>query len=158
MHNPRNALQDGRRPLRDFLTFGGGSLLGLLLSGVQLLPTLELSANGLRSGGLSYQEATSFSLKPLQLGWSLLPSYGLVNLETVFDTPGYTEFVAYIGLAGLLLALLGIWQGRGTSADIWPAVCTRRFSACPGPMEPALLRPVRDHARFRLYFEHLHVG
>ncbi|MCB0089973.1 MAG: hypothetical protein KDE54_18840, partial [Caldilineaceae bacterium] len=26
-------------------------------------------------------------------------------------TSGYTEFVAYVGLIGLLLALLGVWKG-----------------------------------------------
>lgn len=91
----------------------GGSVLGALLCAPQLLPTLELSANGLRSGGLSWAEATSFSLKPLALLWTLLPTYGLVSLEARFDTPAWSEFVAYVGLAGLLLALLGAWRGRG---------------------------------------------
>jgi hypothetical protein len=90
-----------------------GSLLGVLLSAAQLMPTLELSRLGLRGGGLTYADATSFSLKPLHLPWTLLPSYGLVNLESVFATPAYSEFVAYIGLAGLLLAVVGAWQGRG---------------------------------------------
>lgn len=90
-----------------------GVALGALLSAPQLLPTLELSGLGLRVGGLSYVDATSFSLKPLQLLWTLLPTYGLLSLEAVFDTPAYTEFVAYIGVLGLALAALGAWQGRG---------------------------------------------
>jgi hypothetical protein len=93
----------------------GGLTLGVLLAAPQLLPTLELSALGLRSGGLDYAEATSFSLKPLALGWTLLPSYGLVELGAIFDTPGYTEFVAYLGVIALLLALLGAWKGRGAA-------------------------------------------
>ena len=95
------------------LIYSSGVLLALLLSAAQLLPTLELSQLGIRSSGLSYLDATSFSLKPWQLGWTLLPSYGLVSLQTVFDTPAYTEFVAYIGLTGLLLAGYGAWRGRG---------------------------------------------
>ncbi len=91
----------------------GGVLLGLLLAAPQLLPTLELSGLGLRSGGLSYGEASSFSLKPLHLPWTLLPSYGLADLSVVFDTLGYTEFVAYVGVIGLVLAGVGAWQGRG---------------------------------------------
>ncbi len=87
--------------------------LGALLSAPQLLPTWELSGLGLRTGGLNFIDATSFSLKPAALAWTLLPSYGLVSLEAVFDTPAYTEFVAYVGLIGLALALLGGWQGRG---------------------------------------------
>lgn len=93
--------------------YTGGVLLGVLLSAPQLLPTLELSGLGLRTGGLSFQEATSFSLKPLQLAWTLLPTYGLASLGAIFDTPAYTEFVAYVGLIGLALAVAGAWQGRG---------------------------------------------
>lgn len=93
----------------------GGLTIGILLSAPQLLPTLELSALGLRSGGLEYAEATSFSLKPLALGWTLFPSYGLVELGAVFDTPGYTEYVAYLGVAALLLMFLGAWKGHGAA-------------------------------------------
>jgi hypothetical protein len=97
------------------LIYFGGVLLGGLLSAAQLLPSLELSSLGLRGGGLSYQEASSFSLKPFKLLWTLLPSYGLARLGAVFDTPAFSEFVAYVGLIGLLLATLGAWKGRGVA-------------------------------------------
>ncbi|RIK44737.1 MAG: hypothetical protein DCC55_01310 [Chloroflexi bacterium] len=90
-----------------------GSLLGVLLSAAQLAPTVELSQLGLRSGGLNYADATSLSLKPLHLPWTLLPSYGLVELESIFGTPAYSEFIAYVGLGGLALAAVGAWHGRG---------------------------------------------
>lgn len=95
------------------LVYFGGVAIGVLLAAPQLLPTLELSGLGLRSGGLEYGEASSFSLKPLSLGWTLLPSYGLASLSAVFDTPGYTEYVAYVGVVGLALAGIGAWRGRG---------------------------------------------
>lgn len=98
------------------LTYGAGTVLALLLAAAQLLPTLELSGLGLRSGGLSYQEVTSFSLRPLLLAWTLLPSYGLRDLSVVFGTLGYTEFVATVGTVGLLLAVVGLWKGRGREA------------------------------------------
>ena len=93
--------------------YTGGVIAGALLAAPQLLPTVELSALGLRGGGLSYSEASSFSLKPLQLAWTLLPSYGLADLRVIFDTPGYTEFVAYVGIIGLVLAAVGAGCGRG---------------------------------------------
>ena len=102
-----------RETLARLIVYAVGVFLGVLVSAPQLLPTLELSGLGLRTGGLSYLDATSFSLKPLQLPWTLLPAYGLLSLEAVFDTPAYTEFVAYIGVIGLALALLGAWKGRG---------------------------------------------
>lgn len=95
------------------LVYFGGVAIGVLLAAPQLLPTLELSGLGLRSGGMEYGEASSFSLKPLALGWTLLPSYGLASLSAVFDTPGYTEYVAYVGVVGLAIAGIGAWRGRG---------------------------------------------
>lgn len=90
----------------------GGLTLGLILSLAQLIPTLELSALGLRSGGLSFIEATSFSLNPLRMPFTLLPSYGLLDLSVTFETLGYSEFVAYVGLGGLFLAGLALWHCR----------------------------------------------
>ena len=90
-----------------------GGALAALLAAPQLLPTLELSGLGLRAAALSYGEASSFSLKPLLLPLTLLPSYGLVDLGAAFDTPGFTEYVAYVGLLGLALAAVGVWKGRG---------------------------------------------
>lgn len=94
------------------LVYAVGGLLGGLLCAAQLLPTLELNGLGLREGGLSYGEVTSFSLRPWRLPWSLLPTYGVIDLGQIFGV-GYTEFVGYIGLLGLLLALVGVWKGRG---------------------------------------------
>ena len=92
--------------------YGVGAALGGLLCAAQLLPTLELNRLGLRGGGLSYGEVTSFSLRPWRLPWSLLPTYGMIDLGQIFGV-GYTEFVGYIGVLGLLLAVVGAWKGRG---------------------------------------------
>jgi hypothetical protein len=71
-----------------------------LLAAVQLLPTFELSRLSVRSGGLDLNEAVSFSLSPDLLPRALLPSWG----KAVF-----AEYIAYIGVVGLGLALFGIW-------------------------------------------------
>ncbi|MBM2851187.1 MAG: conserved rane protein of unknown function, partial [Anaerolineales bacterium] len=80
-------------------------ILSALLSAAQLLPTLELSGQSLRGGGLPLREALSFSLDPRLLGRALLPGYshGL-----------FSEFVAYLGVAGLALAALGALNARRT--------------------------------------------
>jgi hypothetical protein len=91
----------------------GAVLLGFMLSAVQLLPTLELSGLSIRSGGLSWREAVSFSLQPRGLLLTLLPSYG-ENLASRFATPAYGEYVAYVGVAGLLLALLALARWRNS--------------------------------------------
>ncbi len=99
------------------LAYGIGVALAVLIAAAQLLPTLELSELGLRSGGLSYGDVSSFSLRPTRLPWTLLPSYGLVELGTIFGV-GYTEFVGYVGTLGLLLALLGLWRGTGPARGL----------------------------------------
>ncbi|MDP2728244.1 MAG: hypothetical protein Q8P59_11960, partial [Dehalococcoidia bacterium] len=78
--------------------------LGLGLSAVQLLPTLELSQESIRGGGLPYKEAVSFSLPPWLLARSLLPA---------FNESPFSEYIAYSGIVPLLLAAYGV-AGRRT--------------------------------------------
>jgi hypothetical protein len=119
-----------RQVARRLAIYGVGVAVGGLTAAPQLLPTLELSSRGLRQGGLSYAEASSFSLKPLQLLWSLLPSYGLADLSAVFGTSGYTEYVTYVGLIGPALA---IWAARrGAWRRLGPAVATGLLLAVIG--------------------------
>ena len=77
-------------------------VLGAGLAAVQLLPTLELSGLSVRSGGLPYNEAASFSLKPTLIFRALLPPY--------LWEPPFSEYVAYVGLLGLVLAGVGVWS------------------------------------------------
>lgn len=73
---------------------------GMLLAAVQLLPTLELSRHGIRSGGLPVHEAASFSLPGEEFLSAVLPTFTAL--------PSSTEFVAHIGLSGIILAVLGL--------------------------------------------------
>jgi len=75
------------------------AILSVGLAAAQVLPTLELSGQSLRGGGLPLREALSFSLDPRLLGRALLPGYS----RTLFS-----EFVAYMGLAGLALSIAGL--------------------------------------------------
>ena len=104
-------------------------------------------------GGLGYGEASSFSLKPLQLLWTLLPTYGLADLKVVFGTRGYTEYVAYVGLIGLGLAAWAALRGLRRDRDAaWTtglllAVTGAVFGA--GALEPGLLSALSARARLR---------
>ena len=99
------AMGDGSRRERARLTaFGLGfvglsAVLGAALAGAQLLPTGELSRLSVRGGGLPYRQAVSFSFAPRTWLLGLLPHYGS---EDVFS-----EYTAYIGVSGLLLAGAG---------------------------------------------------
>jgi hypothetical protein len=80
-------------------------LLGAALAAAQLLPQAELSARSIRSSGLSYREAVSFSWDPRLWSRSLLPTFGR-------DDRVLSEYVAYVGFSGALLALLGLLFAR----------------------------------------------
>ena len=85
---------------RGLLAWAVAGIGGVLLAAVQLLPTLELSRHGIRSGGLPLHEAASFSLPGEEFLRAVLPTFT--------ELPSSTEFVAHIGLSGLILAVLGV--------------------------------------------------
>ncbi len=82
----------------------------LVLTLPQLLPTLELSSLSNRSGGLLAGDVLSFSLHPVLLGRALLPGY---------DVALHNEYVGSIGVAGLILALLGSWFAFSEKSRLW---------------------------------------
>jgi hypothetical protein len=107
----------GARPLLAALGIVAVAVLaGAGLAAVQLVPTFELSQLSVRGGGLPFKEALSFSLRPGMLGRALLPGW---------DAPLFPEFVAYVGVSGLALALAGavaVWK----SAPSHPRHLSRR--------------------------------
>ncbi len=70
-----------------------------LLALPQLAPTLEMTSVSNRRGGFNPNQATAFSFSPFVLGRGLLPSYN----DAIFG-----EYVAYGGIIGFGLALLGL--------------------------------------------------
>ncbi len=104
----------GRLGLPGRLAVTGGvgasaAVLAFSLAAIQLLPTFELSEQSIRAGGMTYTEATSFSLNPLMLVQSLLPGFG----SNVFS-----EYIGYVGASTLAFAAVGLVLGA------WrPALC-----------------------------------
>jgi len=102
---------------KGLLLAAGAVLAGLGLAAAQLLPTLELARLSVRSEGLPYREAVSFSLRPGLLFHSLFPTYG-EDLSHVFASPAWTEYVGYVGVLGWLLALVALVGSRRRPALI----------------------------------------
>ena len=98
------AAGDWRPAGRGVLRLGLGLALGLALGAVQLLPSMFLSAESIRAGGLELYDAGSFSLRPGDLGTALLPGFT--------DAPRSEEYLAFVGFTGLWLAGLGVALGR----------------------------------------------
>ncbi|MCL4804086.1 MAG: YfhO family protein [Anaerolineae bacterium] len=93
--------------LRPALVMLAGAGLAALIAAVQLLPTIELTGQSSRQGGLSPNEVLSFSWNPLHLTRSLLPGYG----QSLFS-----EYVAFLPLTALALAFAGGWVWRRNPA------------------------------------------
>jgi len=111
---PMGAGRPAWRPVLQLAAIGG---LGLLLAGVQLVPTLELAGQSDRSA-TSRQFATSLSYPPLHAVTLLVP-----DIEAPALLPGVTpswEYAVYPGVAGLLLAGVALFRGRprGTIASL----------------------------------------
>jgi hypothetical protein len=118
----RNRGTVGASRLRDDLLPLLAVIPAVLLAAAQLLPTLELNGLGLRTGGLPYRQAVSFSLRPRLLAQSLLPPFGS-GLDAAFGSEGYGEFIGYVGIATLALAGVGLsllWRRQaGASRPLW---------------------------------------
>lgn len=94
------------------LALGVGVGLALLLAAIQLVPTYELTQLSSRQGGLSINEALSFSLHPLLLTRALLPAYN----QSLF-----TEYVAFLPGSAIVLATIAAWQWRSWRG-VFPAL------------------------------------
>jgi hypothetical protein len=99
----KGAENSRKQTAQGLLIILAGALAALLITGIQVAPTLELLANSSRQGGISPREALSFSLHPLLVTRSLFPEYG---------SSFFTEYVAYLPLTALLLAVVGAWGWR----------------------------------------------
>ncbi len=147
-------------PLRRRLTILAAAVaLGGALAAAQLLPTLELARQSVRSGGLPFKERVSFSLSPFYLARALLPPFGH-PVE-----PENLEYVGYIGVTGLLLAFLALRPAlsRLTPSRFTPScpsssLCTPLFLSLLGlffslglynPVYLLLARLVPGFAHFR---------
>ncbi len=98
--------------LLDFLPLVAAIVLAIFIAAAQIFPTAELTRYSIRSGGLGYFEVVSFSLNPLKILYTLFPPYG-VDLEAKLGQ-AFSEFVAYIGLIPLILAVWGAVSLRRT--------------------------------------------
>jgi hypothetical protein len=93
----------GRSLIGVGIVVGAGVALAGLLAAVQLLPTLELAGQSSRQGGLALNEVLSFSWHPLHLTRAMLPAYGSAL---------FSEYVAFLPLTALVLAVAGAWGWR----------------------------------------------
>ena len=118
-----------RGAVRGLLAWAAAGAGGVLLAAVQVLPTLELSHHGIRSGGLPLYEAASFSLPGEEFLRAVLPTFTAL--------PSSTEFVAHIGLSGIILAVLGVAARPGRARTLlFVATLAATLLLAVGPATP----------------------
>jgi hypothetical protein len=82
----------------------GVAALGAGMAAVQLLPTLSLTALGIRGEGVSYADSVAVSLPLSLLPRAILPGFG--------EQLPNTELIGYVGVIPLSLALLALVVSR----------------------------------------------
>lgn len=103
------------------------TVTGTLLAGCQLGPSLEFVELNYRAGGTSYEAQVRHSLAPQQALLLLIPdAFGNPVDGNHWGTqwPGrahrsYIETACYIGVAPLLLAIIGVALGHGRQRWFW---------------------------------------
>jgi len=96
---------------------------GVLLSAVQILPTFELLRNSPRAGA-TYDFFTSFSM-PRNFVWTLFAPFfsgggdGRLFRAAYVGPSFFGEYVAYVGLAALMLAALAVVLRRDARTKFW---------------------------------------
>ncbi|MFI5267270.1 MAG: YfhO family protein [Chloroflexota bacterium] len=114
--------------------------LGVGLAAVQLVPTAELTSWSIRADGLTYDVATTFSLPGTMLLNALLPPFG--NRAMLLE-PGGTEFLGYIGVSGLILAIAALAYSRRRPTYFFAVLAAVALFLALGkqnPLYPALFK------------------
>ena len=114
--------------------------LGAGLAAIQLVPTTELTSWSIRADGLTYDAATTFSLPGTMLLNALLPPFG--NRAMLLQ-PGGTEFLGYVGVTGIVLALAGLAYARRRETYFFAVLAAVALFLALGkqnPLYPALFK------------------
>ncbi|NIP99320.1 MAG: YfhO family protein, partial [Nitrospinaceae bacterium] len=111
---------------RFFGRVGLMTILGVGLTAVQLLPTMELAGLSTREE-ITFSEFSRYSLSPLQSLSLLFPFLfgggGIWYSTRYFGEGNFVEMVGYLGLLTLLLAAVGVVVRRGDrQVRFWLAV------------------------------------
>ncbi|MEM2897419.1 MAG: hypothetical protein QXG01_07635, partial [Candidatus Bathyarchaeia archaeon] len=94
--------KDYKITLKLYSIFALAFFVGILLSAIQLIPSLELSKYTTRAGGVSYEFATSHSFPIQSFITFVLPNFfGNFATETYWNVWNYWELSPYIGILPL---------------------------------------------------------
>lgn len=133
--------RDLRAWLNDRVLRGGLLRLGFMAvigAGITLPvlgPAFELTRYTTRAG-LSYEQASEFSIEPIALIHLILPTVFGSNPTNYWGPFSNTEIWGYAGVVSLLLAGLGLAAGRVRARWFWGAVALLSILYAVGPFSP----------------------
>jgi hypothetical protein len=154
LYVPAGGLEPAGSKRRGLLAVALASMLALLFSLPQLVPTAALTPETTRSHGLSEAVATLMSLPPSHLPAMVIPALSGSDIDLTYRGPGsFWEMSFYPGLPAWLLLVLAV-MGCRTDRRILPLallsyltllLCFGRYT----PVYPLLyhLAPGFDHFR-----------
>jgi hypothetical protein len=106
------------------LVLGGGFVLGCLLAGAQMAPTLEMAAGSSREH-MSLRQADRFVMHPSQIVNFFAPRhFGDPGAGDYWGPGNMWETCVYVGIVPLGLAVFGAWSGRRRRAVRFYAALT----------------------------------
>lgn len=113
---------------------------GLALASVQILPTLELMLNSVRADA-SYEFFSSFSMPPVFLLTFLAPYVTGGGDGSLFRAPYvgpafYAEYIGYVGVCALMLALVAPYLRRDGRTKFWSVVALVALALALGRFWP----------------------
>lgn len=89
----------------------GFVIIGLGLCAVQLLPTIEFSQYSIRSGGLPYAFASTYSIPLFQLITFIFPNvFGSPAINAWWGRGSFWEFTAYVGFLPIIFAFYSFFK------------------------------------------------
>jgi hypothetical protein len=145
-----------RARLRLILGFGGALLIALALSAVQLLPAIELAAQGQRGDlGFDFGSPDNQFMSLLRLAMPLLTGSPRGDGPPAWGAPLFAVPMPYAGLVPLLLALLALIMSRHSASLFFGLLAIGSFAlALSSPLLQVFMflvppyRQFEDHTRW----------
>lgn len=101
--------RDLKRIFKSLILFLFSLTIGILISSIQLLPSIEFSQFSQRGGGISYKFATEFSLHPYQTLSFLLPEFFGSPANGTWWGKGTFAPSGYLGTLPFIFAIIAIF-------------------------------------------------
>lgn len=128
---------------------------GIALSAVQLFTGLQEGGETMRSVGMSYDFASSFSFPPENFLTLVAPwCFGDMKNDLYWGRWALTEVSLFVSVTGLVLAVQGMARGRAGHAAVFNCPAGHGAGAGAGPLHSGVSPALRLCAGFQRFPRH----